>query len=109
MHIGELNRRIEVIRFQEVHDEYGGIDGVWIPLLKRWAKIEDNGGAESFENDQNKAQKSLRITIRHTPQIQEIDRIKFQNRLFEIESLSDHNTGHYMTVIICKEIINNGL
>ena len=48
---GELNRRIEILRFQETHDEYGGIDGEWLPLLKRWGKIEDNGGNESSSGE----------------------------------------------------------
>lgn len=109
MNIGELNRRIEIIRFQEIRDEYGGVDGEWVTLFKRWAKIEDNGGGESYTNDQNQAIKSYKITIRHTPEIQEIDRIKYKDKLLEIESISDHNTGHYMSVIICKEVVKNGL
>ena len=59
MNIGELNRRIEVLQFFEERDDYGGVDGEWLPVGRVWAKIEPGSGTEFLPGN-----KSMRKTKR---------------------------------------------
>ena len=56
MNIGDLNRRIEVLQFFEDRDDYGGVDGEWLPVGRVWAKIEPGSGTEYFAKQQVNAE-----------------------------------------------------
>lgn len=109
MNIGSLNRRVKILRFVEQRDEYGATSGEWQEIAKAWAKIEQNGGSEGYINDQNRAKQNIKITLRYNAELLVYDRISYNNRIFEIESISDHATGHYMTEIVCTEKVGHGI
>ena len=48
MDIGELNRRVEILKYFVKRDAYGGEDGRWLPVGRVWAKIEPVSGTEYF-------------------------------------------------------------
>ena len=104
MNIGELNRRVEILAFVEERDEYGAIDGEWKVIATRWARIEQNGGGEVSDNNQVVARISTKIIIRHMPELTEKHRIKYKDKLYEINSVLDVDTGHYMSIVDCKEL-----
>lgn len=104
MNIGELNRRIKILEFVEERDEYGAVDGVWKEIATRWARIEQNGGSEQSDNNQVIARVSTRIIIRYFEILNEKHRIKYKDKLYEINSVIDVDTGHYKMIIDCSEI-----
>ena len=104
MNIGELNRRVEILAFVEEKDEYGAIDGEWKVIATRWARIEQNGGGEVSDNNQVVARISTKIIIRHMPGLTEKNRVRYKDKLYEINSVLDVDTGHYMSMLDCKEL-----
>ena len=104
MNIGELNRRIKILEFVEEKDEYGAIDGYWKEIATRWARIEQNGGSEQSDNNQVIARVSTKIIIRYYARLNEKHRIKYKDKLYEINSVIDVDTGHYKMIIDCSEI-----
>ena len=104
MNIGELNRRIKILEFVEEKDEYGAIDGYWKEIATRWARIEQNGGSEQSDNNQVIARVSTKIIIRYYALLNEKHRIKYKDKLYEINSVIDVDTGHYKMIIDCSEI-----
>ena len=104
MNIGELNRRIKILEFVEEKDEYGAIDGRWKEIATRWARIEQNGGSEQSDNNQVIARVSIKIIIRYYARLNEKHRIKYKDKLYEINSVIDVDTGHYKMIIDCSEI-----
>ena len=104
MNIGELNRRIKILEFVEEKDEYGAIDGYWKEIATRWARIEQNGGSEQSDNNQVIARVSTKVIIRYYARLNEKHRIKYKDKLYEINSVIDVDTGHYKMIIDCSEI-----
>lgn len=104
MNIGELKKRITILEFVEVRDEFGGIDGSWNVIATRWAKIEQNGGSEISDNNQVQAKQSTKIVMRYFDNLTEKNRISYNGKLYEIKSVSDVDTGHYMTIANCEEL-----
>ena len=109
MNIGDLNRRIEVLQFFEDRDDYGGVDGEWLPVGRVWAKIEPGSGTEYFAKQQVNAENETKITIRFYAGISVMNRIRYGEMVYEILGLADHRTAHNMTIINCKEMVSDGL
>ncbi|MDE6604789.1 MAG: phage head closure protein [Clostridia bacterium] len=109
MNIGELNRRIEVLQFFEERDEFGGVDGQWLPVGRVWAKIEPGSGNEYFSKQKVNAENNTKITVRFYAGISEMNRIRYGDKLYEIVGIADHRTAHNMTIINCKEMVSDGL
>ena len=109
MNIGDLNRRIEVLQFFEDRDDYGGVDGEWLPVGRVWAKIEPGSGTEYFAKQQVNAENETKITIRFYAGISVMNRIRYGEMVYEILGIADHRTAHNMTIINCKEMVSDGL
>ena len=109
MKIGGLNRRIEILEYVAVKDEYGGEDGEWKVLDRIWAKIEPISGTEYFQAQTVNAETVAKITIRYNPKINVMHRVRYQNILYEIIGVSDERTEHKASILNCKEMVNNGL
>lgn len=109
MKIGGLNRRIEILEYVAVKDEYGGEDGEWKVLDRIWAKIEPISGTEYFQAQTVNAETVAKITIRYNPKINVMHRIRYQETLYEIIGVSDEKTAHRTTILNCKEMVNHGL
>ena len=104
MNVGELNRRIKIWEFVEQRDEFGGIQGSWQVIAQRWGKVEENGGSESSDNNQLKARVKTKIVMRYFPTLNESHRITYGNKIYEINAVTDINSGHYMTIADCTEL-----
>jgi SPP1 family predicted phage head-tail adaptor len=109
LRIGNLNRRVEVLAFFKKKDEYGGEDGEWGVVDCLWAKIEPISGTEYFQANTINAETVVKITLRYNPKITVLNRIRYQNSTYEIIGVSDEKTAHQVTILNCKEMVNNGL
>lgn len=109
MNIGDLNRRIEVLKFFEERDEMGGVAGEWITVGRVWANIKPQSGTEFLQNQQVNSETTTKITVRFYAGLTVMHRIRYQEKLYEIISIADDETEHRMTVITAKEIVNDEL
>lgn len=109
MNIGELNRRIEVLRFIEERDEMGGVIGEWVTVGRVWANIKPQSGTEFFQAQQINAETTTKITVRFYAGLTVMHRIRYGDKLYEIIGIADDNTAHRMTVITAKEMVGDGL
>lgn len=108
MNIGQLNRRVEIWGFVEERDEYGGIDGTWKRVARRWARIEPSGASELADVNHVKAVESVKIIMRYASFLNEKHRIKYNKKFYEIKSVIDNETGRYMTIANC-EVYKDGV
>ena len=109
MDIGKLNRRIEVLKYEVQKDLFGGEDGEWVAVDRLWAFIQPVSGKEFFSEQQVQAEVTTTITIRYNPRINVMNRVKYQDKLYEIIGVSDEYTDHRATVLNCKEMTSVGL
>ena len=109
MTIGELNRKIEVLEFQEARDSFGGVVGNWIVVGRVWAKIKPGVGSEHFVNNEVQSTQQSTIIIRFYPAMSVEHRIKYIDTIYEVVAVKDIITNHRWTEITVKEITNEEL
>lgn len=109
MDIGRLNRTIKVLRAIRERDEFGGEDITWWVVKEKWAKIEPISGTEVFTSSQITAETAVKITTRYDKDITVLDRIGYEDKVYEIIGVIDSKTSHRTTIINCKETVNDGL
>ena len=109
MRIGKLNRRIDILEFVVMRNEYGEEVGTWTKKESVWAKIEPISGTEYFKSQKPVAENTTTITIRYNKNISVLNRIKYQNKLYEIIGVSDDETLHTTTILNCKEKVAYGV
>lgn len=104
MYIGELKKRITILAFAEVRDEYGGIEGNWQSIAKRWASVEPIGATETADNQQVKAIGTTKISMRYMAELTEKNRISFDGKIYEITGVIDEKSEHKTTIANCQEL-----
>ena len=60
MDIGELNRRVEILKYFVKRDAYGGEDGRWLPVGRVWAKIKPVSGTSISRRSKSRRRRSRR-------------------------------------------------
>lgn len=108
MTIGELNRRVEVLEFQEERDSYGAVVGDWIVVGRVWAKIVPGIGNEHYVNQQVEGSQNAIITMRFYPAMSIKHRIRYGETVYEVKAVKDEITSHRWTEITVEEIKKNG-
>ena len=109
MDIGRINRRIDILEYVVTRDEYGGEDGNWVKIRTLWAYVKPVSGTEYFKAQQPTAETTTTITIRYNPKISVLNRVRYQNKTYEIIGVSDKDTDHRETILNCKEIVEYGV
>lgn len=109
MKIGNLNRRISILKYEVTRDEYGGEQREWVVQRTLWARIEPVSGTEYFKAEQVEAQNITTITIRYRTDITVLNRVKYLDKTYEIIGISDKFTTHKMLILNCKEIVSYGV
>lgn len=109
MNIGRFNRRIDILKYDVTRDEYGGEIKEWVVVKSLWAYIQPVSGTEYFKAQQVDAQNITTITIRYRTDITVLNRVKYQDKTYEIIGISDVKTDHKMLTLNCKEIVSYGV
>ncbi|MFI3162896.1 MAG: phage head closure protein [Bacillota bacterium] len=102
--IGDLNRRIEVLSQRDSKDSFGGAVGEWITVGLVWAKIQPNQASETIDDDQVKTKQMANITMRFYAGLTSKHRIKYKEKIYNIQSVSDVETSHRWTIAVVEEI-----
>lgn len=89
VNIGELDRRVTIQRKTTERDAFNQPTITsWETLFTVWAKVDEAPGNETYESDQLTAVRLTRFTIRYRDGISEQDRIAFDERFYDIVSIT---------------------
>lgn len=84
---GELDRRVSILRPQEVDDGTATVSGDFVEIDKRWAKKTDVSDAERFRAAQQGQALTTRFLMRWdsvTATITALDRLSCEGRVYEV-------------------------
>ena len=84
--VGELRHRICIEEKIILRDSHGAEQVTWTPFLYEWAKIEPLSGREYFMSKQTQASTSHKIMMRYQAGIKAYHRIRWAERIFNIDA-----------------------
>jgi len=105
MEPGKLRHKIVIQSLSQSRDSYGGVSTTYATENTRWASIEPLQGRELFNAQQNSADITIKITLRHYAGLSPTQRITHSSRTFEIISVINPNERDEMTIVMCKEVV----
>lgn len=103
MKIGNLRHRVTIEHYTAQRLPSGEVVEDWHPFAKRWASIKPIRGSEYWAAAQVQAEVTHTIWMHHTPGITPDMRIRYKNRLFEIESVRNLDEVNKVTEILAVE------
>lgn len=101
--VGELRSRVTFQVANEIDDGYGGKQVEWADRFNAWAYIEPLSGREYFDAMQTQTEISHRVIVRYRNDITPDMRIKYGDRILEIEAVIDIGNQHRFLEILCRE------
>ena len=105
MDAGRLRHRIEIQRAATGHNPHGGVQEDWQTLATRWAAIEPFRARELFAAQQVQSQVTHRIWMRYFAGLQSTDRIKFGERIFNIDGIRNIDERNRELEVFCMEVV----
>lgn len=104
MMVGRLRYRIDIEDFIIITDQDGFITEEFIPIATVWADITSVSGKEYLQSAQTISEVTSKIYIRYFKELKTTMRIKYDDRIFNIQSiLQDKKQG--ITTIMSKEAL----
>jgi SPP1 family predicted phage head-tail adaptor len=101
--IGSLRHRLVIERMSRSADGSGGALASWTALATAWGGIEALPGSEDFTEDAVSGEARYRITMRYREDIGPADRLRFDERVFEIVSAADPDGRKRRLMCTCIE------
>lgn len=102
MNAGTLRDRIAIQVRASGQDSSGQPVDVWTDLVELFANVERLSGREYFIAQSTGADISTRVTTRYYPGIKASDRVMFENKVFDIESVIP-DVKKTQLQLMCKE------
>ena len=104
MNTGRLDQRVTIERIDLTQtDEIGQPIEAWFPVFACWASIEPMTGREYIAAMAAQAERTVRITIRCQTGIVPAMRVRFMDRIFDIESVINPREGNRLLHLMCQE------
>lgn len=103
MRAGWLNKRISIEQPVRTQNDYGEYVETWSEVRKVWASIEPLRGEEYIASKTMQAGVDHRIRMRYQADLTPKQRIKYGNRIFEIESVIHVREAKVETQAMCRE------
>ena len=103
MKIGKLRHLIRFIDYKTATNEYGETEKSEIEVLKTWAEVKPVTSKEYFSQG-DFLKTTHRIIVRYSDIIKPTQKIKFEDREFEITGIRDFFEKHRYLEIMTKEI-----
>lgn len=108
MEAGKLRHQVQIQRKAVTADSnFGGMVETWEDLSKPWAEVVPLQGRELVNAQAVNAEVTTRITIRFTD-ITTADRILFDGKYYNLQSVIDQDLRHRNLVILASEGLNEG-
>ncbi len=111
--IGRLDRRISIESLSDAEDIYGQDTGDWSLFCRVWANIKTVNTRERVQGMAMTGNITHTIAIRYRtgladPKMVAAMRVKYKNRIFNIEGCRDHEESHRYLILDCVEGSING-
>jgi SPP1 family predicted phage head-tail adaptor len=103
MRPGTLNKPVEVQTFTETRGSKGQIERTPDLLDTRMASIEPLSGQEIFDARQVQSQATHKVKMWQFPGLKPADQLKFEGRIFNIESVLNPEEAGVASEIMCVE------
>lgn len=87
MNPGKLNKRVQIMKFDQISDGGGGFEEGLVPVKKVWANISPVSGREKWQAQQAQSEITHKVTIRYTEEVNRSHIISFNNKNFDIQYL----------------------
>ncbi|MCX7973744.1 MAG: phage head closure protein [Candidatus Aminicenantes bacterium] len=101
--IGELRQRVIFQAAIKLDDGYGGKQIVWQDAFSVWALIEPLSAHEKFEAMSVQSGVTHRVYIRFRRDVNTEMRIKYGDRIFEIDGIFDVGEQKKFLELLCSE------
>ena len=108
MRAGDLRHRVTLERKEANRDAYGGELVTWQPVATVWAAVEPLKGREFFSASQDNAEVTGRIRIRYMPGVVPTMRVRFGQRVFDIQAVIDPEERHEELQLMVREMVTDG-
>lgn len=105
MDIGKLRHRITFQYLSDNRNQYGEPTGEWLDFKTVWASINPISGREFFQADTDNSEITHRVFMRYCVGIKRSMRIKFNQRIFGIESIINYEEKNLYLQLMCKELV----
>ena len=106
MRAGQLRKRIKLQRaIPSKPDAYGAVSDSWSDLATRWAEIKPLIGKEKEQAAAVKATVTHSIRLRYLEGLTMADRVKWDNRIFEITDLQNIHERDREIKLTCTELV----
>jgi len=100
--IGQMKHLITILKQERISDGQGGYMETWQNAGTVWASIEPVSGREYYEAMQLTNDITHKVRMRYV-NITPHNRIKYNNRIFEIIAVIDINMEHKELEVLCRE------
>ena len=105
MQAGKLRHHLEVQAATETRDAHGGVTRDWRTVDMRWAAVEPLTGRELFEAQQVQGRATVRVRMRPYGDLTPSHRLKFGDRVLNIDSIQNIDERDREMEVLCVEAI----
>lgn len=109
MHIGSLNKRINILTTTEGANEVG--DTILVPATFKtvWASVSPTAGRDYVEAKKYQAELTYKITIRYLKDLTPDMQIQFKERLFLIQDIiNPFEKNEMLEIMAIERVVKNG-
>lgn len=103
MRSGELRHAIIIETVTETQTASGSLSESWAPYATVWADMQPMRSTETFQADQDYAQRDTKFIIRYQSGITHKMRINYSGRIFDIKTLINLKERNRTIEIIARE------
>jgi SPP1 family predicted phage head-tail adaptor len=109
MNIGELDKRIEIIRLATSTDEDGFSTTEPVVLKKVWAKVQNLYGREYYQAASVQQENTVKFTIRYLTELDQTMQIRFNNKIYDIKSIDNIKyQNKFIEIKAIEGVLNEG-
>lgn len=105
MRAGELRHKVKLQEYTILQNTYGEATKVWTTYATVWARIQPLKGNEALLAQQIKAELSHRLTIRYNSSVKAKHRVKFNERIFDVNSVRNLDERNVEQELMVKEAV----
>lgn len=101
--IGTLDKRVTILKYEDVETQYNLTQKKLIPFLKVWARIELLRGRAYYEQHKEKMEDLTKVTVRYRDSINNSMLVQYRNKLYRINTVIDPYKAHVKLELMCSE------
>jgi len=98
MRSGILTKRVELWKKTTTQNGFGGLSEIWTKYASLRAFISARSGIQTIVNDESFDLIRLIIKVRNQYSIKEMDRIKYNDNLYQIDFIQPDVSDRWLTI-----------